>query len=101
MHTTVLTRDSSDVTCPKHDIKLLTQLLINSLTMQIYQPFINSTDRIVWYGGESTQLHYELLKCNEWVDCDVRTLGGGIPSGMSELHAEMREYYDFCNTSVF
>jgi hypothetical protein len=66
--------------------------------MIIYQPFSNSTDRVAWHGGESTQLHYQKLDCDEWVSFDVRTLGNGIPSGMSELHADMCDYYDFCNT---
>ncbi len=28
--------------------------------MFIYQPVCNSGDRVAWYGGESTQLHYEV-----------------------------------------
>jgi hypothetical protein len=66
--------------------------------MQIYQPFIDSNDRVVWHGGESTQLHYQMRRANEWKDFGVRTLGGGLPGSMSEFHAEMRDYYDFCNT---
>lgn len=69
--------------------------------MFIYQPHISSTDRVTWYGGESTQLHYEVQADGpngnpEWIDRDVRTLGGGIPSGMSELHAELIDYYNYC-----
>jgi hypothetical protein len=65
--------------------------------MFIYQPQADSTDRVVWYGGESTQLHYELLDCDgNWVDRVVRTLGGGIPAGVAELHAELVEYYNYC-----
>jgi hypothetical protein len=64
--------------------------------MIIYQPYIDSTDRITWYGGESTQLHYQKFYRNQWFDIDVRTLGGGIPSGMSEMHAEMVDYYHHC-----
>ena len=65
--------------------------------MFIYQPTIRSNDRVVWYGGESTQLHYEI--CNgQWVEVNVRTLGGGVPAGMSELHSLCRDYYDYCNT---
>lgn len=71
--------------------------------MIIYQPHISSTDRIIWYGGESTQLYYQEQGSNHqsiWVDRSVRTLGGGIPTGMSEMHAEMVDYYNYCQTGV-
>jgi hypothetical protein len=69
--------------------------------MFIYQPHINSTDRVVWHGGESTQLHYQFLDhFNDgrtgWIDSFVRTLGNGIPSGMSEMHAELVDFYNYC-----
>lgn len=68
--------------------------------MIIYQPFISSPDRVVWNGGESTQIHYQKLNAEgEWWDRDVRTLGNGIPSGMSEMHAEMVDYYNYCQTA--
>ena len=71
--------------------------------MFIYQPHIDSTDRVSWYGGESSQLHYEVQVDGwdgnpTWIDRHVRTLGSGVPAGMSELHAELRDYYDFCNS---
>jgi hypothetical protein len=47
--------------------------------MLIYQPYMNSTSRVSWRGGESTQLHYEELYRFTWRAIDVRTLGGGIP----------------------
>lgn len=66
--------------------------------MFIYQPFLSSKDRVVWYGGESTQLHYQWLNAEgEWWDKDVRTLGNGIPASMSEMHAELVDYYNYCN----
>jgi len=65
--------------------------------MFIYQPTINSHDRTIWYGGESTQLHYECSDSNGiWHDKDVRTLGGNTPVGVSELHAELVDYYNYC-----
>ena len=65
--------------------------------MFIYQPHVSSTDRVVWYGGESTQLHYEQKRSDgHWWDQAVQTLGGGIPSGMSEMHAAMVDYYNDC-----
>ena len=71
--------------------------------MFIYQPNTYSSDRVVWYGGESTQLHYEQETvdangCPEWLDVAVQTLGGGIPAGVSELHAELVDYYNYCQT---
>jgi hypothetical protein len=65
--------------------------------MFIYQPHINSTDRVTWYGGESTQLHYEVRNPDhEWTDLAVRTLMAGIPQGMSELHSELVDFYNYC-----
>ena len=68
----------------------------NLLTMIIYQPYVDSTNRVTWYGSESTQLHYEELRHGQWRDIDVRTLGGGIPTGMSDMHAKMVDYYHHC-----
>ena len=64
--------------------------------MIIYQPYIDSTDRVAWYGGESTQLHYEQYIKDQWISPNIRTLMCGIPSGMSEMHAELVEYYNYC-----
>ena len=69
----------------------------------IYQPQINSTDRVVWHGGESTQLHYEQQVDGwdgnpDWIGRGVRILGGGMPTSMSEMHAEMVDYYNYCQT---
>jgi len=64
--------------------------------MLIYQPKCDPNFRIAWYGGESTQLHYEQNQDGEWTDIDVRTLGGGIPTGVKELLREMQEYYNYC-----
>jgi hypothetical protein len=71
--------------------------------MFIYMPNIYSCDRVVWSGGESTQLHYEqegVDKCDHqtWIEKEVRTLGNGIPAGMSEMHAELVNFYNHCQT---
>ena len=71
--------------------------------MFIYQPNTYSSDRVVWYGGEATKLHYEQEAvdangCPEWLDVAVQTLAGGIPAGVSELHAELVDYYNYCQT---
>ena len=68
--------------------------------MFIYQPTIDSDDRVAWYGGESTQLHYEQMRSDgHWCDVGVRTLGNGVPSGMSEMHAELVDYYNYCQVN--
>jgi hypothetical protein len=61
--------------------------------------------RVTWYGGESTQLHFEKLwnildpdtdaEWQEWLDRDVRTLGGGVPTSMKEMLMEMEDYYHY------
>ena len=73
--------------------------------MQIYQPCIDSHDRVIWNGGESTQLHYQLELEGyddeaEWIDEYIRTLGGGLPSSMSELHAAMVDLYNYCSAGM-
>lgn len=103
MQTTVSTRTGFDIPCPKHDIKLLVQHNSTKLIMQIYQPFIDSTDRVVWHGGESTQLHYEKLYdikdpgtnslMGEWMERDIQTLGS-LPTSMKDMLSAMQEYYD-------
>ena len=66
-------------------------------SMFIYQPTVDSDDRTVWYGGESTQLHYQVrVVHDDWTDISVRTLGGGIPAGVSDLHAKLVDYYNYC-----
>lgn len=69
--------------------------------MIIYQPNIYSSDRVVWYGGDSTQLHYEKESTDNagnplWFDCVVKTLGNGIPAGMSDMYAELSDFYNEC-----
>jgi len=69
----------------------------------VYKPSAEVQYRVAWYGGESTQLHFEKLwntfdpdtdaTYQEWLDRDVRTLGGGIPTSMKEMLMEMEDYY--------
>lgn len=62
--------------------------------VMIYQPSAENKFRVTWYGGESTQLHFEKLqRQQEWIDRDVRTLGGGIPSSIKDMLLEMENYY--------
>lgn len=70
----------------------------------VYRPS-EAPYRICWYGGASTQLHFEKLwdlfdldtnaEWQEWRDRDVRTLGNGIPKGMKEMLMEMEDYYQY------
>lgn len=74
--------------------------LFSSMSMpfsavMIYQPKEETTYRVAWYGGESTQLHFQVLNLEEWrwEDRDVRTLGSGVPAGIKEMLLEMENYY--------
>jgi hypothetical protein len=69
--------------------------------MMIYQPKYEHLHRVVWYGGESTQLHFEKKVAGEWKDIDVRTLGSGLPDGVKQLYEEMRDYLDYCITQDY
>ena len=61
----------------------------------VYQPKAEKHFRVTWYGGESTQLHFEKYRSvSGWYDRDVRTLGGGVPSSIKELLHEMEEFYN-------
>ena len=62
--------------------------------VMIYQPKAENTFRVTWYGGQSTQLHFEKYRpVSGWYDRDVRTLGSGIPAGIKEMLIEMEHYY--------
>ena len=66
--------------------------------MLAYYPHEDAAERVVWYGGESTQLHYEILfishdGSSEWVENNVQTLGGGIPTSTKDLLAAMSDFY--------
>ena len=59
--------------------------------------------RIAWYGGESTQLHFQkwgiVATPNfdgnyEWIDIDVRTLME-MPTKVKDLWEEMKDYYNY------
>lgn len=60
-----------------------------------YFPPGSETTRVSWYGGESTQLHYEVCRDNEWSGVEVRTLMD-MPTGVKELSHEMVEFYNYC-----
>ncbi len=66
--------------------------------MLIYQPEEDTRTRVAWYGGESTQLHYQHKAITDrWIDIETRTLGGGLPNGPKELMHEMREFSNYCS----
>lgn len=71
--------------------------------MLIYQPQCDDRTRVAWYGGTSTQLHFQHRGITEqWIDIETRTLGNGIPGGVKELLHEMEDFYNYCygETSV-
>jgi hypothetical protein len=66
-----------------------------------YFPSTSTTVRITWYGGESTQLHYEELRLSydpeydqDWFCIETKTLGNGIPTQVKELYQEMVDFYN-------
>ena len=71
--------------------------------MQIYQPCIDSHDRVIWNGGESTQLHFQFddghFGETEWIDEYTHTLMD-FPTSMSELHAAMVDLYNYCSAGM-
>ena len=61
-----------------------------------YFPPGSETTRVSWYGGESTQLHYEVCRDNEWSGVVTKTLMD-MPPGVKELSREMVEFYNDCS----
>ena len=71
--------------------------------MLTYQPQCDERTSVAWYGGESTQFHFQQRGITEkWIDIETRTLMRGIPGGVKELYAEMQDFYNYCygETSV-
>ena len=71
--------------------------------MLAYYPYEGATERITWYGGESTKLHYEVEVDDykgdpDWIERECQTLGGGIPAGTKELLQAMSDYYQHITT---
>jgi hypothetical protein len=69
----------------------------------IYQPSNERKYRVTWYGNKAV-LHFEKYclvatpnfdGTHEWVDIDVRTVMGGLPSSAKELYQEMEDYYNY------
>ena len=61
-----------------------------------YFPPGSETTRVSWYGGESTQLHYEVRRDNEWSGVEVRTLMD-MPTGVKKLSQELVDFYNYCS----
>ena len=71
--------------------------------MICFYPHEDSTERITWYGGESTMLRYEVQVTDDhgdpvWIEWEAQTLGNGIPTGTKELLAAMSDYYQYIST---
>jgi hypothetical protein len=64
--------------------------------MLIYQP--DPKERIVWHGGESTQLHYEINRGTGWKSMATTTIND--PTGVKELQQQFQEYYDYISPEV-
>ena len=61
-----------------------------------YFPPGSETTRVSWYGGDSTQLHYEVCRDNEWSGVVTKTLMN-MPPGVKELSQKMVEFYNDCS----
>jgi len=61
-----------------------------------YFPPGSETTRVSWYGGDSTQLHYEVCRNNEWSGVVTKTLMD-MPPGVKELSQKMVEFYNDCS----
>ena len=61
-----------------------------------YFPPGSETTRVSWYGGNSTQLHYEVCQDNEWSGVVTKTLMD-VPPGVKELSQKMVEFYNDCS----
>jgi len=61
-----------------------------------YFPPGSETTRVSWYGGDSTQLHYEVCRDNEWSGVVTKTLMD-MPPGVKELSQKMVEFYNDCS----
>ena len=61
-----------------------------------YFPPGSETTRVSWYGGESTQLHYEVCRDNEWSGVVTKTLMD-MPPGVKELSQAMVKFYNDCS----
>lgn len=61
-----------------------------------YFPPGSETTRVSWYGGNSTQLHYEVCRDNEWSGVVTKTLMD-MPPGVKELSQKMVEFYNDCS----
>ena len=59
-----------------------------------YQPSATETERVAWYGGSSTMLHYEIIAPGGWSAVNVITLGKGIPSNIKDFEQEMISFYN-------
>jgi hypothetical protein len=59
-----------------------------------YQPSATETERVAWYGGSSTMLHYEIITPGGWLGHNVVTLGKGIPPNIKDFEQEMISFYN-------
>jgi len=65
--------------------------------MLIHQP--TNHERVVWYGGDSTQLHYEQFIDGDWKQLSVKTLME-FPHSVKEFKRQVEEFYQ-CPTDDF
>jgi len=63
--------------------------------MFIYQTYgptqLGHKERIVYYGGESQQLHYQTYEGGEWREQDVISYMDALPTDMKEFEDECKD----------
>ena len=60
--------------------------------MLIHQP--TNDERIVWHGGDSTQLHYERLRKGEWIPLETQTITE-FPHSVKEFKQAVVDFYNY------
>lgn len=78
---------------PKHVLKLLIVFYLVQ-SMLIHQP--TDAERIVWYGGNSTQIHYEVFDGNEWKALETQTITE-FPHSVKEFKQAVVDFYNYCS----
>ena len=60
----------------------------------IYLPPVDN-HRILWNGGDSTMIHFQVFDGSEWNDMSSKTFMS-FPTGAKELYYEMQKFYQDC-----
>lgn len=59
----------------------------------MYHPVYNH--RVVWHGGQSTQLHFQILTGKGWMEINCQSFMQ-FPAGVKELLEACQDFYQSC-----